>query len=234
MPVNTAGGVLIRSLVRQRCMPTSGVAVLDDHRGFEEAVEFVHEAFVAYAIVEGLDVAVFPRLTRWNVADPDLIVAERPQCAGYELGPVVAAQYLRCPPQSANAFSRAVTRSSAGMDLSTMMSTGCRVFVDHRRDLDLPTISGGVELEVDRPQHLRGIGLGNRGGRSAGSFTDFADFHPQSFLAPETLNLLLVDHPAGGTQVRPRPPEPFALVGFGPVSQPLPQIGVRIVRGVSR
>ncbi len=29
-------------------------------------------------------------------------------------------------------------------------------FVDHRRDRELPSIGSGVELEVDRPQHIRG------------------------------------------------------------------------------
>src|SRR3546814_8902668 len=36
------------------------------------------------------------------------------------------------------------------------------------------------------------------------------------------------------TLFRSRPTKPLAGIRFGPVSQPLPQIGVRIVRGVSR
>lgn len=38
--------------------------VLADDPGFEDGVEFVHvQAFVADTVVEGIDVAAFPRLT---------------------------------------------------------------------------------------------------------------------------------------------------------------------------
>lgn len=113
-------------------------------------------------------------------------------------------------PQSVNAFIRAGSRSSARVDLSTMLSTDCRVCsstIDVTKEF--PPVGGRVELEVDRPYAFRRICLGNRSGPGAGWFPDFADLHPQSFLAPEALNLLLVDHPTVSTQICPRPPELF-------------------------
>ena len=54
--------------------------LLDDHPGFEEAMEFVRvQTFVTDTVVERLDVAVLPRLTRRNVADTDLILVVGPQ-----------------------------------------------------------------------------------------------------------------------------------------------------------
>lgn len=100
------------------------------------------------------------------------------------------------PPQSANAFSRAATRSFAGMDLSTILSTDrcvcsiehrlVRVHVHRRRDLELPPVGGGVELESIAHTTF-GASASVIGVVEAPA--NFADFHPHPFRAPTSSHL---------------------------------------------
>lgn len=64
--------------------------------------------------------------------------------------------------------------------------------VGRRGDRERSSGDGGAELEVDRPYHFRSSGVGDRGGRDVGRFSDRADLHPQSFVAAEPL------HPSSG------------------------------------
>ncbi len=51
--------------------------VADDHFGVEQAVELVHvQTFLTEPVVERLDEPVAPRLTRRNVMNADLVLAE--------------------------------------------------------------------------------------------------------------------------------------------------------------
>ncbi len=206
MRVNTAGSVLIQGTVRQRRMTVSGVEillpVLDDRPGFEETVEFVHvQALVANAIVGGFDVPVLPWLTGRNVADTDLVLTERPQRCGDELGSVVAPQHLRRAAPSANALSNTVTKSFAGMVLSTTLSTDWRVCsstIDGTKEL--PSIRRRNRIGSRSPTQLSAHQSRRSGWSKHRHVLRILGPSPATFLAPETLNLLLVDHPAHATQ----------------------------------
>jgi hypothetical protein len=103
------------------------------------------------------------------------------------------------------------------------------VFVDDRGDLDRSPVGGDVELEVHRPHSVGRISghVGRRGG-GAVAFTLSTLRHPQSFLTPKALNLLVIHCPAFTSGVVVSRPEATAgmILGVGP--QPLPQCGIRI------
>lgn len=106
------------------------------------------------------------------------------------------------------------------------------VLVDHRCNLDGLAVDGGVELEVDRPHHLRGVGDHLRRRGRPGPFTRAVDTPLQPLLAPQPMDLLHVDLLAFVvTQRRPGPPEPMTRMLGGVGTQPGPQIGIRIGRG---
>jgi hypothetical protein len=119
------------------------------------------EAFVAQATVEGLDEGVAPRLPGWDEQHP---------------GPH--------PVQ----FGGEHFAGDGALDQPAEKFTG--VLVNHRQDLDRPTVGGRVELEVDGPHHVR-AGRGrhrrHRGGPDplAATLHD----HAEAFLAPQPLDL---------------------------------------------
>ena len=107
------------------------------------------------------------------------------------------------------------------------------VFVDHRRDLDRLAVDGGVELEIDRPHHIRGVGRNRRDRGHPSPLAWTVHPHLQPFLAPEPVDLLLVDLTVlVVAQRRPGPPEPVAGVFGGVGTQPGPHFGIGIGRGL--
>ena len=95
------------------------------------------------------------------------------------------------------------------------------VFADDRHNLDRSSVGGGVELEVDGPDLIRGVGLRPVGRRAgAGAFASSLVRHAQPFLAPEPLDLLVVDVPALGAGVVIRKPEPAPRVVLGVAAKP--------------
>ena len=103
------------------------------------------------------------------------------------------------------------------------------VLIDDGDDLDRPAVGRGVELEVDRPHPVRRIRDRSVGcGRGPEAFAAAALRHPEPFLPPQPLDLLVVDAPAlaAGIVVGPAVTPPG--MGFGIVPQPLPQRRIRI------
>src|SRR3954447_8225331 len=92
------------------------------------------------------------------------VLPSQNRCSAWETnsGPLSIRSTFGRPPAAAKAFSSSVTNRLAVVERSTTCSGEQRVFVDHRRDLDGRTVDGGVELEIDRPHHLRRIDLGRR------------------------------------------------------------------------
>jgi hypothetical protein len=104
------------------------------------------------------------------------------------------------------------------------------VLVDDGDDLDRSAVGGGVELEVDRPHPVRRIRGHRLSGGGAEPFAAAALRHPEPFVTPQPLHLLVVDRPAFAAGVVVGPTMTPSGVGFGVIPQPLPQPGVRIVR----
>jgi hypothetical protein len=83
------------------------------------------------------------------------------------------------------------------------------VLVDDRHDLDRSPVSGHIELEIHRPHPVGRIGNDRwRRGGGAVAFTSSRLRHPQPFLAPKTLDLLVIHYPALGAGVMVCRPEP--------------------------
>ena len=117
---------------------------------------------------------------------------------------------------------------SAVTERSTRPPRHSRVFVDDGHNLDRSSVGGGVELEVDGPDLIRGVGLRPVGRcASAGAFTSSPVRHAQPFLAPEPLDLLVVDVPALGVGIVISRPEPPPRVVLGVAAKPDPQRRVR-------
>jgi len=71
------------------------------------------------------------------------------------------------------------------------------VLVDDGHDLDGAAVSGGIELKVDRPHHVRCLGLRHmRCGGTAEAFTAAPLRHSKALLAPQPLDLFVVHNPA--------------------------------------
>ena len=81
-------------------------------------------------------------------------------------------------------------------------------------------VGGGVELKVHRPHPIRRIShQGVGGGGRADAFAAAALRHPQTLLAPQSLQALVVDIAAVGAGSVAKPP---AGMLFGPLAQPFP------------
>jgi hypothetical protein len=71
------------------------------------------------------------------------------------------------------------------------------VFVDDGHDLDRTPVGGGVEFEVSGPHPVGRVGGRTVGhGRHAVAFAAPPLRHPQPFLTPKPLDLLVIDVPA--------------------------------------
>src|SRR5271166_6800033 len=96
-------------------------------------------------------------------------------------------------------------RSTTSRDMSAVR----RIPRDDRHNLDRPPIGGDVELEVHRPHPVGRIRAHRgRSGGGAVTFTSPPLRHPQPFLTPKPLDLLVIDDPtlAAGVMVgRPKP-----------------------------
>src|SRR5277367_2068767 len=71
-----------------------------------------------------------------------------------------------------------------------------------------------------------------RGGGGTVTFTSPPLRHPQPFLAPKTLNFLVIDDPTLAAGVMVCRPKPAARMILGVVTQPPPQRSIRILKGV--
>jgi hypothetical protein len=111
-------------------------------------------------------------------------------------------------------FSDEVLAGDAALDQAAEAFAG--VFVDDRDDLDGPPVGGGVELKIDRPHPvgcIRAQGVGCR--RGALAFAPPPLRNTQPFLAPETLNPLMIDDPTLATGVVIRGPKPAPRMILG-------------------
>jgi len=88
--------------------------------------------------------------------------------------------------------------SDAALDHFARTFTG--VLIDDRHNLDRPIIGGDIELEVHRPHLVGRIGDDRRcHGRGAVAFPASPLRRPQAFIAPKSLDLLVVDGSALST-----------------------------------
>ena len=141
----------------------SVLEVGDPDSGVKQGEPLIHvQALVSDAIVERLDEPVTPRFTWRDVPDPDLVLAELSQCFGDEFGAVVATDQHRQTTNRNNELecsNEVVAGDRPGRNVEQRFAS---VFIDHRLDLELSAISGRVELEIDRPHHVRSVGLNDR------------------------------------------------------------------------
>ena len=117
------------------------------------------EAFVADPAVERLDVAVAPGLAGWDERQPDPFAGPVGHRLAGEFGAVVAAQHGRVATRRGEAveFVDEDVGGDGAVDEAAEAFAG--VFVDDGDDLDRAAVGGGVELEVDGPDLVRGISL---------------------------------------------------------------------------
>jgi hypothetical protein len=209
-----------------------GLPVADcDPRVGQGPEEVDIEAFVAEAAVEGLDVAVPPGLAGWDECEPDAFAGPLGHRGAGQFGAVVAAQHGRVATLGGESVELVddLVGGDGAFDQSAEAFAG--VLVDDGDDLDGPAVGGGVELEVHRPHPVRRI-RGHRAGRGCDADALAAPGlgHPEPFVAPQPLNLLVVHRPAltAGIMVSPAMAPP--RVGLGVVPQPLSQSGVRVGR----
>ena len=88
---------------------------------------------------------------------------------------------------------------------------------------DRAPVGGGVELNVHRPHPIRRIShQGVGGGGRADAFAAAALRHPQTLLAPQSLQALVVDIAAVGAGSMVGAAKPPAGMLFGPLAQPFP------------
>src|SRR5829696_6829760 len=205
--------------------------VADHDPGMGHGPEQVEvEAFVAEPAVEGFDVAVPPGLAGWDERQPDAFAGPIRHRGAGQFGAVVAAQHgwVAAVGGEPVEFVDQLVAGNGAFDESAEAFAG--VLVDDGDNLDRPAIGGGVELEVDRPHSVRRLCGHRLSGGGAEPFAAAALRHPEPFVAPQPLDLLVVDVPAlpAGVVVGPTVTPP--RVGFGVVRQPLPQPGVRVDR----
>ncbi len=105
------------------------------------------------------------------------------------------------------------------------------VLINDRHDLDRAPVGGGVELKVHRPHPIGRIGNHDLGrGAGAEAFAAAALRHPQTLLAPQSLQAFVVDIPAVGAGAVIGAAKPPAGMLFGPQAQPRPQSSIRVAR----
>ncbi len=131
--------------------------VLDDHAGFEEAVEAPRvEQLVAESSVEGLDPGVLPWRAGVDEHRPGAVEAA-PVVDGVrdELGTIVEAHVDR----RTALHGEAVQDRNDGVGIDGAIDLDREALagelVDHVEHLQGAAVGGGVELEVHRPDHVR-------------------------------------------------------------------------------
>ncbi len=147
--------------------------------GFDEVIELVQvQALVAAAVVERLDESVVPGLARGDVVHPDPVLAEVLERSADEFGTVVGADH----PRGATGVDDVLEGCG---EVGAGDGPGCDVeqgfpgvFVDHGRDLEHPPVAGGIELEVDGPNDVGGVGFSDGCGRGPVAFADFPGRNP--------------------------------------------------------
>jgi hypothetical protein len=105
------------------------------------------------------------------------------------------------------------------------------VFVDDGDDLDRSAVGGGIELEIDRPYPVGRIGgrCVDRGGRAV-AFPAPPLWDTQPFLAPKTLNPLVIHVPAFAAGIVVGGPKTTARMIAGEGAQPCPRRSIRVSR----
>ena len=194
--------------------------VADDHAGLGQGPEAVDvEAFIADAGVERFDVAVAPGFPGRDEVQPDPAAGPVGHRAAGQFGSVVATQHRWIGP-TLHGYAVQLTgqeiAGDAALDHAAEAFAG--VLVDDRHDLDRPPVGGDVELEVHRPHPIGCISDDRqRGGGGAVALTPAPLWHPQPFLTPKTLNLLVIHRPAFASGVVVGRPEttPRVLLRVG-------------------
>jgi hypothetical protein len=97
---------------------------------------------------------------------------------------------------------------------------------DHTQHLDRSSVGGRVELKVDGPDHVRGIGLRRVGGARPQALASTPLRNAQVFLAPQPLDLLVVHAPALAASVVIRRSEPAPRMVFRVLAQPRIRVGI--------
>jgi hypothetical protein len=153
---------------------------------------------VADAGVERLDIAVAPRLAGRDEVQPDLPGCPVCHCTTSQFRSIVTPQHGGID----------TTRGGETVEFADQMLAGdaainhpaealAGVLIDDGHDLDRPPVGGDVELEIHRPHPvgpIRGHRVRHR--RATVAFTASPLRHPQPFLTPKPLNLLMIDQPA--------------------------------------
>jgi len=153
-------------------------------------------------------------------------------CGTGQFGSVIASQHCGIAAALGGEmieFSDEVLAGDGTLDQATEAFAG--VFVDDGHDLDRPPVGGGVKLEIRRPYpvgRIGGDGIG-RGGRAV-AFTTPPLRHPQSFVAPKSLDLLVIHMPALTAGIVIGGPESAARMVLGVGAQPGPQRRIRVGR----
>ncbi len=203
--------------------------VADDDLCVEQGVEAVDvQALVPDPAVEGLHVPIAPRGTRRDVVQPDLLPGPVGQGLTDQLRAIVAADHLRGTTLSNQGIEVVLQRLACDGSLNQSAEAFAGVLIDHGGDLDRPPLLVGIELEVHRPDHIRGRRCRGAGGGSPAALTAAAHRYSKALLTPEALDLLVVDHPPLGPGFVVGPPVPMPGILRGVSAQPLAQSSVRI------
>jgi hypothetical protein len=208
--------------------------VLDDHSGFEQAVELpAVEQLVAELAVERLDPRVLPR--RAGI-DEHAAGSREPAPVRDGVSWRTRAR-CRCARRRAGRRVRAASRSRTAttwsasidaVDLDRQAFAG--ELVDHVEHLEGASVDGGVELEVERPQHVRSD-RAHRPDMHADpgqALLALLLWDTQALFAPQPSDPLVV-HPAAlpaGLLRRASPPPPRSL--RGELAQERTQLGLLV------
>jgi len=123
-----------------------------------------------------------------------------------------------------------VLAGNAALDHSSRTLAG--VLIDDGCDLDRPAVGGDVELEVHSPHAVGRIRGHDRSSSSRGAvaFLSSPLRRSQAFLAPNPLNLLVIDDRAFAAGIMVGGPEPATGMILRILTQPHPQCGVVSIR----
>lgn len=210
----------------------------DEDLGLQESVElFDGQQLVAHAGAVGLDPRVLPGGAGIDVAGAGTPEgAPVAQGAGGELGSVVATDEARVP---AAATDDLVEGGHGGVGVDGVAGEVAQrlpgELVDHVQDLDDPPGGGDIELVVQRPHVIGSLGVepvGRCRGLTGASALASSLGHSQTFLPPQTLDLLAVQRVALADEHGVGPPVAPPGMTSSELAQPRSQlpVGVRFDR----
>jgi len=205
--------------------PAVGQALSLGHRGEQLGVE----EFVPEPAVEGFGKAVLPRGTRLDVGRGGAAaLAPAPERVSNELGAVVAADERRRRVEAGELLQHRHHVLGLAAPAHPDGQAQAAVLVDHVQELEPAAVSGGVELEVHRPDLMRVFGLVTAH-RAVGGPCPLLlswDGPLEALLPPEPLHPLVVHQPAlPPQQAVGHAPAPADVLGCD-LAEPTPQLGL--------